>query len=45
MTQLGKRIRAEQRLGQGSKPGTAMRTKLESKGGPTVSKTTQKKQK
>ncbi len=45
MTQLGKRIRAEQRLGQGSRRGTATPTVLKNAGGPKVSKTTQKKQK
>jgi len=44
MTQLGKRIRAEQRLGQGSKGGTAVPTKLRQSGGPTVKKSTAKKQ-
>lgn len=44
MTQLGKRIRAEQRLGQGSKLGTAVPTKLRQSGGPTVKKSTAKKQ-
>jgi len=44
MTQLGKRIRAEKRLGQGSKLGTAVPSKLASQGGPTVKKSTAKKQ-
>jgi hypothetical protein len=45
MTAIYKRIKAEHRVGQGSKGGTALPSKLASQGGPTVSKTTQQKQK
>lgn len=44
MTQLYKRITAEKRLGQGSKLGTAQVSKLRQSGGPTVGKSTAKKQ-
>ena len=44
MTQIYKRITAEKRLGQGSKLGTAVPSKLEKVGGPTVKKSTAKKQ-